>query len=311
MSSSPSSIGRSGAALLIVFWLIGALSLIIAVSLKLLKQDLDTALLDSKEFRATQLAETGLALAAHPDVEKEDPLLVRVYQNGVEGYRVRLTTEAAKINPNYVLIRGQVSLLSQLFLNWGLDETEATEVAESLKDWVDEDELAELNGAERDWYLEQEREGYPFDRPFYNLDEMALSRGMERVAEVRPDWRSFFSLLSRGPIDVNHADAETLAAAAEVPLDAARSFVELRVGPDLLPETEDDLLYQSVDEALGALGSFLPADQRADRFTVNDSMVRIESTGWVDNFEKTVVLVLQSKSPNPIVMSRREQSRLR
>jgi len=58
----------------------------------------------------------------------------------------------------------------------------------------------ELNGAEKKYYEGEGRINQPFNRPFYNIDEMALVRGMDLVEAVRPDWRNWFTIWSAGPL---------------------------------------------------------------------------------------------------------------
>jgi general secretion pathway protein K len=72
-------------------------------------------------------------------------------------------------------------LLRRLFTRWGFKPEFTAAVCDALKDWVDADENVSLNGAEKREYDRAGLEGMPFNRPFKEVDEMLLVRGMEIV----------------------------------------------------------------------------------------------------------------------------------
>ena len=109
-----------------------------------------------------------------------------------------------------------------MFIDWGLELEDAQEIADALTDWVDADDDVALNGAEKDDYEKAGRINQPFNRPFYDLSEVRLVRGMDLVEAVRPDWRNWFTIWSGGALDLNEAPAELIAAAAEMPGRAGR-----------------------------------------------------------------------------------------
>lgn len=66
-----------GSALLAVMWVIALLTSLVATTMLLLREDVDTIETRRQMFRARMLAEQGLALAAHPDVKQDDEELLR------------------------------------------------------------------------------------------------------------------------------------------------------------------------------------------------------------------------------------------
>ena len=109
-------------------------------------------------------------------------------------------------------------IMADVFQSWGMELSEAQEVVHCLLDWVDADEIttAAPEGAELEWY---EKEGlgggnYPFNRAFYDVDEMQFVKGMDLVAGYKPNWRDYFTVKSQGPVDVNDAPANVIAVAA-------------------------------------------------------------------------------------------------
>ncbi|MFV1995484.1 MAG: general secretion pathway protein GspK, partial [Verrucomicrobiales bacterium] len=222
-----------------------------------------------------------------------------------EAFEVRLRSEGGRLNINTLLAKKDRLLLEGVFIFWGLSEEEASEIMDALLDWVDSDDLEELTGAEFEYYYELGYENYPFNRPFYDIEEMALVRGMDLVSEYKPDWRDYFTLWSSGSINVNEASAEMLEMVGEVSPEAAGQFVRVRNGLDLYPDTEDDVVYQNVAEAVAVLG--IPELSPAiGRFSVSDATMRVESTGIVGDYLKTVVLVVRNRDTRPEILARDE-----
>ncbi|MGB0776256.1 MAG: hypothetical protein ACPGUY_10450, partial [Akkermansiaceae bacterium] len=209
---------------------------------------------------------------------------------------------------NVILARKDKQLLTDIFTDWGMDVFDAQTLIDNLVDWVDAGDLAELNGAELEWYEEQGRPNHPFNRPFYNLDEMRLVKDMELLSQVKPDWRKWFTVWSNGKLDVNEADAELIAAAAEVSIDDAEDLVEHILGPDQERDTEDDQRIQSLTEALGMLGvSEFQSPIVTPRLTTRDTTTRIVSDGRVGTVKRRITLILRSRTGQPSILERKEE----
>lgn len=297
-----------GAALLAVIWLIGLLSFATVAAIRVVAFDLDVANGSIHGFRARQLAEMGIAIGANPAVERDDPLLARWSEEDDEGYEVQLVSEGAKFNINSILASDDKNLLKSTFIDWGLDIDSAAAVADALGDWFDPDDEVALNGAEVDWYEEAGRINQPFNRPFYSVDEMALVRGMDLVEAFRPDWREWFTVWSSGGLDVNEADAELIAAAAEVSVEEADLIPETVRGLDGIRATEDDVPFQSAEEALALLG--VDGSLRPDiaaRFSANETTTRIESIGTAEGARRKIIVIVRNRTGQPAVLERTEE----
>ena len=296
-----------GTALIAVIWLIAILALACMAALRVVSLDMDLAGAKIHGFRARQQAEMGIAVAANGAVKRDDPLLHRRVDE-TEGYDAKIVSEGGRFNLNALLLRGDKSLLRSMFIDWGLNLDEAQEVVDALGDWVDGDDEVSLNGAEKDWYEAQGRTNQPFNRPFYSLEEARLVRGMDRVEAAKPDWRNWFPIWSGGALDANEADAALIAAAAEVPVDRADQVVEHVRGPDGVRATEDDAPFQDIKDVLALLGvnSELRPDI-AQRFTLNDTTVRIESTGFAEGAKLRVSMVLRNRTGRPAILERSEE----
>ncbi len=297
--------GQRGSALIGVFWLMAVLGLAVFTTTQLVHNDMEIVISQKQSFRAGQLAEMGIQIAMNPFIQKYDPLLYAEFE-GAEGYEVQMRSEGGRLNINYLLLQNDRLTLETLFTFWGLTEDDASAVVDSLLDWVDEDDNIQLNGAEFEYYFELGYENYPFNRPFFDIEEMALVRGMDVVSEFKPDWRSFFTLWSAGRLNVNESGAELLEAMAETTPEAAEELILVRNGEDLLPGTEDDYEFTSVEEAATLLGVGSAEDVVLSRLSVNDPTIRVESTAFVADYQKTVVLVVRNRESQPVILSRQE-----
>ncbi|MEO0448353.1 MAG: hypothetical protein AAF191_20000, partial [Verrucomicrobiota bacterium] len=187
MSSS-----QRGSTLIGVFWVLSVLGFAALLGVTVVVNQADSHATQSQVFRAEQLMERGVALGLHPELTEGDPL----FQGGSEAefYRVQLTSEAARFDLNALLRSGDSRVLEDVFEYWGLSLEEAQGLISAMQDWIDEDDLHRVNGAERDDYESAGFRGRPFNRPFASLDEVLLVRGMTAVEVRVPDWREWFTL---------------------------------------------------------------------------------------------------------------------
>ncbi|MGY8689220.1 MAG: general secretion pathway protein GspK, partial [Verrucomicrobiales bacterium] len=154
----------------------------------------------SKEYQARLLAESGIALALHPRMKKNDPLLHQQI-SPVKRYDVTVSTEGARIAINQIATKPEVHAYCQkLFVIWGMNPESSGVLADSLKDWIDADERVSPLGAEDGHYTLRGAPHYPRNEPFRHLDEMLLVRGMHELARRKPNWKDHFTLYGDGKI---------------------------------------------------------------------------------------------------------------
>lgn len=244
-------------------------------------------------IRARQLAEMGVAVAAHPLIKAGDPLLRRSVSD-VEHYHTLLSTEEARLNLNALLTDQGLPMLERIFESWGVSPADAQGIAATLVDWVDPDDLKRRpDSMEKLDYDFAGLKGLPLNRSFQSLDEVDLVPRMMEITEIRPDWRSFFTLRGSGKLDVNTASAEVLAAATGASIGNAEQLVRRRNGLDEIPQTEDDLPLQSVEEALTLLGvAGAEAQEAAALLTLAGQTKRIESIGIAGDVRCGVAVIL-------------------
>ena len=309
-ASNPSpSAARRGAALIAVIWLIAILALACMATLRVLSFDMEIATSKIHGSRARQVAEMGIAVGCNPSIKNnEDPLLHHADEETGESFDVEILPEGCRFNINAIILRGDKPLLKEIFTRWGLESDDAQEIVDALCDWVDADDNEELNGAEKPYYEKEGRINQPFNRPFYDLNEVILVKGMDRVEAMHPEWRDWFTIWSGGPLDLNEASKELIAAAAEVTDDQADIIPETAWGTDGLRDTDDDAHFQDVASALELLG--IDASERPDiaqRFTVNDTTTRIESTGTAEGSKRKIKVILRNRQGRPALLERTEE----
>lgn len=276
-------------ALLAVLWIVALLSMLVATTSLLVMQDVDTVGTRRQMFRARMLAEMGLAVAAHPDIKPDDPLLHFQVADG-EGYDVEIRGEDGRLNPNALMQRQDRDTLRRIFRYWGLDLQQAEGLIDAMIDWVDPDSFTMPKGAE---FRQYGVPGLPFNRPFRSIDEMALVRGMALVEQAYPAWRDWFSIHASGALDINEAEPEILAAITGADLTVCRQLQARRIGRDGIRNTKDDAIFPDVQTALRLLGVTIDPQQVAGLLTVQSGTRRIVSHGTTGGFTKALMAVIQ------------------
>ena len=238
-----------GSALLLVLWVIALLSFLIVTTLMISMQDVEA--LSSRQVisKAHQLAESGMAIACHVQIERGDPLL-RKKVSAAESYEACVTSEESRLNINTLLTDDHRAVLERHFKNWGLAPLEAESLVDVLMDCVDTDEFKRLKGAETADYKNQGVSYHPLNRPFRTLGELSEVPGMQQIRRMAPHWQEAFTVWGDGRLDLNEATPEGIAAAMDVPLMTAKNFTRHRDGPDGTPHTRDDMLADEMEVAI-------------------------------------------------------------
>lgn len=287
----PNQNGQRGMALLLVLVAVMALSLIVAGLYEASQPNWEENTMARASYKAGLLAESGLAVALHPEIEKGDVAL-RQEMGPERGFEVRITSEGGRIPVNSLDTERLRNTVMEMFILWGLDAAAASTAAESLADWVDTDSRALPNGAENPYYAGFEYPEFPENGPFTSLDQMLFVQGMDKVARIQPLWRDYFSIYSDGLIDLNEAPWEIVMALTGTTEDAAMNFVGVRNGDDGLAATEDDNEISDTGEVQALLG--LSDDEWSEvsaLVTLSGSIKRIESVGRIGDFTETRIVL--------------------
>lgn len=286
---------RRGSALIAVFWLIAVLGMVVFAGMRMLETDAKYSKLNRGRAFAKRYAEAGLAIGQHPVITPDDPLL---HYSGTDGgsFAVSITAEEARFNINALLQSPDKALIRRIFLRWGMKPEAVSALQDALKDWVDADENVSLNGAEKREYEKEGLEGMPFNRPFKELDEMLLVRGMEEVSFFFPSWKDWFTVHGDGRIDVNDAREDIIAALADVPLERVAPLSRFRLGMDGAKHTRDDQKLSSAAQVAQMLGVFQPqiVQQLQQWIQFAGPIRRIESIGTMGEMRRRLVVITQN-----------------
>jgi general secretion pathway protein K len=285
--------GRNrGSALLLVLFAIILLTGLITATVAFVKNDIDEYGAVNKEFRARQLAESGLAFGIHPQVQNEDRALLEQQTPDGGRFRVAISSESTKLNINSLLQEGRDDLLERLFARWGV----APKIAEAAVEGF----LNYLSNPLRAQMASQSTNIAQFVPQFVAVEEMSLVPEFGPIMEKQPDWANFFTIWGDGKIDVNLADADMIELMTGVSPATADQFVKYRWGPDGKPFTADDRVYGSMDEVRAALGLSPEQFQMVEGLlSLNSEVDRIESTGIIAGYEKTIV-VITARNRTPV-----------
>jgi general secretion pathway protein K len=290
---------------MIVLVLVGILSTLVLSTLMIVRRNTERIYALSSDMEAAALAQKGIAIGVHPSILRDEPLLQFKDKEFDEGYFVKIYTEAARLNINGVLERKDKSLLRDLFVSWGLDDVAASKVTDALIDWEDANELAELNGAEKDYYSGEGFNDRPYNKPFANVEDMQLVKDFDLVTEVKPNWKDYFTVFGDRKLDIHETGTELLAVALEMDPATVEIHTERVKGQDGILGTKDDIRYTNFVEAMDAIG--VDADEEVrkrinDRFVLNSPVKRVVSVGYVGDTYKTINLVVRQSGERPIIL---------
>jgi type II secretory pathway component PulK len=288
-----------GIALVLVLWALFLLSLIVLGLAQRINQEILLARQDHRALEARALAYSGLQVGLHPLATNKTPPLNRKL-DGSHSYAVRIVGEGGKLNLNWLLAGEdprKLDLLKHYLEARGMGFQDREAFVDCLLDWVDADNLKRLNGDETGL------DGLPApNRPLQDIAEIKRIRGSQPLVSQR-GWQEDLTLLSKGPVDLQWASEEILAALPGLGGARARNFVQARRGPDRLDGTADDLLIETPQAAAQLLGmgqQEFAAIQ--DLVTVKDSTARIISVGQSANIVKTLEVVARKEGSLPQIL---------
>jgi general secretion pathway protein K len=291
---------QSGSALLLVLFAIILLSGLITATVAFVSNDVDEYGALNKEFRARQLAESGLAFGIDPQVTNQDRALLDQVMPDQGRFHVLISSESTKLNINFILQNGRDDLLTKLFVGWGVAPKAADAAAAGFHSYLSKPLTNQPASGGAQTIQTATQTATPTaaqtevqdETQFSVVAEMSLVPQFGPVMQKRPDWANFFTIWGDGKIDVNMADAPTIALITGVSAATADKFVKYRWGFDGKPYTLDDRIYNSLDEVRAGLGMSAEQFQLVQNFlSLTSAVDRIESTGTIAGYEKQIVVV--------------------
>jgi len=290
-SQPRASRSERGSALMLMIWAVLLISMTVMGVVEYIQSSAREATLQSYQFRALHLAESGLAVGMHPSTRRGD-IVLKQKIGPDSGFDVVINYEGARIPINYATDERLREAIYNLLIYWQLNADQAGITADSLADWIDNDNTPRANGAEADYYKQLGIYDAPRNQGFARVEEMLLVRGMDAVDRKKPEWRDYFSIYGEGQIDLRTVFKDVLLAVTGASENDVTRFISERDGADGIPGTEDDRRIRDSEayQLLGLSGDRLTAISGI----VNDddtTLRRITSIGWVGEKRAKIIVV--------------------
>jgi general secretion pathway protein K len=226
---------HQGMALVLVLWILSLLTIMAGSFALSMRRETATISGLRNNAEAKAIAESGLAIAEwmlqNPDPNKRwraDGSIYQIDSANVK-LRIRLLSETGKINLNNV----EQPLLQNL-MNYSPNGSSAQlpsitiDRAAAILDWSDNDDLARVNGAEKQQYQDAGLNYQPRNRPFQSLEELQMVLGMDAATF---NWIEPLITVysSQTQVDLQLASKEVLLALPGIDAGLVDSYVAARV----------------------------------------------------------------------------------
>ncbi len=221
---------KNGFALVLVLWVLSLLT-IMAGSFALTMRRESTITAGIKDnAAAAAAAEAGIAYAEmmllNPDQIKRWRTDGNIYQVdfGDNQIRLRLISEAGKIDIN----KANLALLQSLMAQAPIEEDRQTKIIGAIMDWRDQDDLLNIDGAEKNEYRKAGLKYQPRNKPFETVEELQMVLGMD---DRLYNWlEPVITVYSRQPqVNLKQATAKVLKLLPGLDAGLIESFIASRL----------------------------------------------------------------------------------
>ena len=288
---------ETGAALMLALWALFLLSAMVISWALEISSEFAINGNASRVLEAEAMASSGAELALDPQVQPGSTVLHgSLGQN--QRFDARIVGEGGRLHLNWILSGedpGRLEILKRYLENKGVDINERDRMVDCLLDFVDPDDLPRLNGAEADGTYR------PKNALLQRVEELKQVKGWEKFT-ARPGWDDDFTLYSSGPVDIVWASRDVLRALPGFNDQIVDRFLELRRGPDGIDGTEDDLVFESLDQVRLALG-FTPDQfaQLSGLIGFKDQVVRVVSLGKSGDVTRTIQMIVRNSTTPQLI----------
>jgi general secretion pathway protein K len=322
---------QSGVALVVVLWVVLVLSLLVSGFAFTMHVETQLASFSRNQLKAEAIARSGVEVArmqlildqrsaaeAGFDALNQSWATNDFYFNHPLGdgiLNVKVLDEESKIPIN----RATPEQLSRLLAALEVDLFDADVIVDSILDWIDDNDLHRLNGAEDEYYQSLSPPYRAKNAPLERIEELLLVRGVTpelfygtaatEETPARPGLRDLLTTTSSGRVNVNTAPPIVLQALLGLDDVRVQAVLARRDGPDGIPGTGDDQPFRSVEEFFSLLGVVDPQIlQRARELVdVNSTTFTVHAVGEVAGVKRTVVATLRRDAGNVQIAGWREQ----
>ncbi|MGE9294523.1 MAG: general secretion pathway protein GspK, partial [Puniceicoccales bacterium] len=179
-----------------------------------------------------------------------------IWPEGLE-IEVTVTDETGKFPLNEVTGPQLVAFFDTL----DVDYSDAETLSDSLLDWMDEDDDTRLNGAEKNFYEDEDPPISPANAPLNSWEALRYIKGFKELFfdekgvpnDLYTRFTRSFSLHTTADPNMNTAQADVLETLSEQYGFDDEYLIDQRNGQDRIPGTDDDEFFTSADD-ITALG---------------------------------------------------------
>jgi general secretion pathway protein K len=284
LATLASARSERGVALMLVLWIIVVLGLIATGVAIQARESIAVASTARTRTVARYAAESGVQAASaalrdlltKADTPERQVHVLRDLEDELQRWAVRGLGNArfqvvvTDLNARVDLNNSAETVLLGLFQQF-TSEREAEALLNALLDWIDEDDEPLPGGAESSGYIANGSPFTPTNQPLQRLEELSRIRGFgDSITNLLAP---YLTVWSDGPINVNTASEQVLAAVPEIGKFGAQALVAARRGGSVM--TSKVAVYSELSERNpGAVSSQLP------NITTVPRRILIVSRGW-------------------------------
>ena len=220
---------------------------------------------DEEAFKEIELTDEGYFNLEHLLDGKEDAEEEKRYGLVDEEGRININTAPVDVLRNLFEIIGEASF------------QEATDIADSIVDWRDEDEEPSDNGAESPYYQDLDSAYFCKNAAFEVLEELLLVREMTQT--IFDKVKDYITIYGEGAVNINTADVLVLQSLGMSDT-LAEKILLFREGDDGREATEDDNFFdntQTVTTVLSGKRSLSPEETGQLDGIVGDGLIGVRS----------------------------------
>ncbi|WP_326500536.1 type II secretion system protein GspK [Methylomicrobium sp. Wu6] len=202
-----------GFALVLVLWVLSLLMIMAASFSLTMRRETGVIAGITSGAQALAAAESGMAMAEmmlmNPDQNKRWHTDGNIYQIQFLDalVRIRLQSETGKIDIN----AANQQQLQQLIAQIPIEQERQTALVSAIMDWRDQDDLVNIEGAEKDEYKAAGKLYRPSNKPFQSLEELQMVLGMDE--SILKQLEPLITIYSGQPqVDLSQASREVMLA---------------------------------------------------------------------------------------------------
>ena len=232
-----------------------------------------------------------IGMDAMAELEPWEELPMTNVKLGNGTFSIKITDMERKLNINSA---PEPLLRYILEMHGGVDATDVDVYIDSLRDWMDPDENAGLNGAESDVYLSESPPYYSKNGPLDHITELKLVQGFRENPSLYSVFAKNFTAISGGLINVNTASAQVLELLPGMDPDIANEIVMFRTSPEGGPYRNPNQIGVPL-ERFGMNGSSI------QQFLATESVTfEVEVTAKIGSDSRKYISLLRRLSPKDI-----------